>query len=484
MLDIELAANRSAQNRQKALKALAIFGALLAALLMYLSAREGVLLGQFGDSEAISIPANEKPKAKESFPENWTELEPYVPGLAQSDSNSSQDQLERDKEQIIRELNALGRVPTLASTAFDLLYRVESEPFTEGARTDAMAVIQRLRIAAESERSAVETKAMLAISGYNAENAAQLVQSLRRLKAALAGENEQFNPPSKSELQEVLEALKSAEREENPSLIQSTADALEKILPEFASKIQLLEESLVREVIQKRIEVLQQSLANAISDQDFPAAERKLSQLKSLGGSQASISTFRRMLVEGRNEILATSLIDAAENSYSQGDIAAAMSSAEKAVELDASNARARAALSQYRFEDAFSLKANVFLDQPHRLSSENVMVEAKALSAKLSSNETPFLSELAARLDRLISDYSKTFTLVVNSDGVARIELVGVGFIEPALARRVKLTRGTYTLVARCRGHQDKAAFIDQDVEVLPNTTIETEIGCGPKLN
>jgi tetratricopeptide (TPR) repeat protein len=281
-----------------------------------------------------------------------------------------------------------------------------------------------------------------------------------------------------------LDLLEGAERSGNISSIKAATAALEGIVPEFASKIRLLEEELVAKRAQKRIEKVQQMLADAISDQDFPAAESTLSQLKLLGGSGESIRTFRRLLDESRDATYAARFLVKAESSYSLGDLTAAVSSAKEAVEIDPSSAKAREALSLYQSEMTLMLRANVFLDQPHRLSSDNVMAEATALLAELGPFESPALSDLSVELRQLISDYSKTFTLAVTSDGVSRIELVGVGFIEPTLERRVTLSRGTYTLIARCKGHRDQAVDIDQDFELRPETTIDVSIGCGRKIN
>ena len=485
MLEIELAAKRSAQKRQSALKAIAILGFFAAAVVL-LSVAAPKLFVEEKDDDFLdtSIEVNGK------LEQNYSSLE-YPGGLgvdvsvsAQSEPISGQEFLELNKDQIIKELEFLAEIPTLAPIAFDLLDKLEIGTVPGDLPADVMATLRELRADAETERRAIETKAMLAISTYDAERAVQLVRSLRKLESAQVEPNEQSEASSLVGLGKVLDSLEVAESSGNISSIKAATAALEGIVPEFASKIRRLEEELVGKGVQKRIEKVQQMLADAISDQDFPAAERTLSQLKLLGGSGESIRTFRRLLDDSRDATHAARSLVKAEISYSLGDLSAAVSTAREAVEIDPSSTKARKALSLYQSEMALMSRAKVFLDQPHRLASDNVMTDATALLAELGPFESPVLSDLSVELRQLISDYSKTFILAVTSDDVSRIELVGVGFIEPTLERRVTLSRGTYTLVARCKGHRDQVVDIDQDFEFRPETTIEVSIGCGPKLN
>lgn len=485
MLEIELAAKRSAQKRKSALTAIAIFGLFAAAVLfLNLFATTSYVNEKDDDFAAIQIEENGKPDQNNKPFENLGGLGRDITGSAQSGPISGQDFLGLNRDQITKELRSLAKIPTVAPRAFDLLDKIEMVPTEVDLPDEVMATLQSLRIDAETERRAIETKAMRAISIYDVERAVQLIRSLRNL------ESKQLEPYGQSKalpllgLSDVLLSLEGAERSGNISSIKAATAALERVVPEFSTKIRNLEEGLVRKVVQKRIENLQQVLADAIADKDFPTAESKLAQLKSLGGSGESIRTFRRQLDESRDATYAARFLVEAARSYSVGDLATAVSGAKEAVKLDPSNISARKALSQYQSESALMSRASLFLDRPHRLSSDNVMAEATSLLEELEPVESPVLSVLSVQLRQLISDYSKTFTLAVTSDGVSRIELVGVGFIEPTLTRRVTLPRGTYTLVARCKGHRDQALEIDQDVQLRPETTIEVNIGCGQKLN
>ena len=175
MLEIELAAKRSAQKRQSALKATAILGVFATAVVLFNLAAPKLFVEEKDDD---FVDASEEINGRHE--QNYSSLEyPRGPGVdvsrpAQPEPTSGQKLLELNKDQIIEELESLAEIPTLAPIAFDLLDKLEIGSVQGDLPADMMATLQDLRADAETERRAIETKAMLAISTYDAERAVQL----------------------------------------------------------------------------------------------------------------------------------------------------------------------------------------------------------------------------------------------------------------------------------------------------------------------
>jgi len=484
MLEIELAAKRSAQKRRSMLVAVACLGLL-------------VLVLTIVDFSASNDPSESTDKGSSGAPEETSAEARPSSGVERFGDGILPDRLEAapapDRlpgesldtyiNEAKSELRSLAKIPTLASAAFALLNRLETEPRSKKLIAETNDALKSLRREASDALSSMQMDAMIAIRNYDAERAQQFVESIRRLRVASTQAGPRLEPTSLSRIRDILTSLEISLRNRDVTSLKRDVSFLEEIFPELGLELRDLEDELESEIVQSQIGELQQVLADSISEKDFSTAERALADLQLLGANEKSLTKFRILIDEKLGEILSRESLQIAEDAYANGNLSVALESVRKASIQDPSNSYAKSRLSQYESENALLLQANVFLERPERLSSKNVMAQAKSLLSVLATKESSFLAALAAKLKLVVADYTTTFTLVIYSDGASNIEIVGVGYIKPTRERRVELRRGSYTLVARCMGHQDKTAIVNYDTSVLPDAKVKVELGCGRKL-
>lgn len=121
-------------------------------------------------------------------------------------------------------------------------------------------------------------------------------------------------------------------------------------------------------------------------------------------------------------------------------------------------------------------------LSTPHRLGDEQVARYARGLLDKATDyNEaSPKLTAVVKQLRRRLTQMSTPARVAIKSDGKARIEVRGVGYIEPTTYKVISLTPGVYELYSHCKGHVVGMSRIEIPVN---QPSIEVSVGCGRKL-
>ena len=89
-------------------------------------------------------------------------------------------------------------------------------------------------------------------------------------------------------------------------------------------------------------------------------------------------------------------------------------------------------------------------------------------------------LSDKSEELEKLLIDVRKSREVAFISNGIAEIEIRGVGYIKPTRNKTVKLLPGKYKIFARCKGRED----LMQDLVVPINDKIKrVKIDCGKPI-
>lgn len=484
MLEIELAAKRSAQKRRSITLAVACLGVLVVILMLLdFSASDGPSEMADRGGFAPSTEKNAKAELSSRFERLDDSTTPDRLKSVPTPDRTPEESLDPYVNEVKSELRSLAEIPTLASEAFALLNRLETEPQAKELVAETNEALKSLRKKASDALSSMQTNAMIAIKNYDAEGAQQFVESIRRLNYARTQPEPRLEPASLARVRDILASLETSLRNRDVISLKEDVAFLEEIYPELDLGLRKLKDEFESEIVQSQMSDLQQMLSNAISEKDFSAAERALADLQLLGANEKYLMRFRVLIDEKLGEMLAAKSLQIAEDAYAKGELSVALESVKKALIQDPSNAYAKLKLSQFESETALMLRAKVFLDRPERLASQNVMAQAKGLLRVLATKESSVLADLAAKLKRLVTDYMTTFTLVIYSDGASEIEIVGVGYIKPFRKRSFELTRGDYTLVARCRGHQDNTTVVNYDNAVISDAMAKVELGCGRKL-
>ena len=79
-----------------------------------------------------------------------------------------------------------------------------------------------------------------------------------------------------------------------------------------------------------------------------------------------------------------------------------------------------------------------------------------------------------------LVNSKSKPRSVIIKSDGRARIKVQGVGYINPTKEKSISLSPGEYRLYAECKGNQTKLyeIVIPIDDEISP-----IRVACGREI-
>jgi hypothetical protein len=152
------------------------------------------------------------------------------------------------------------------------------------------------------------------------------------------------------------------------------------------------------------------------------------------------------------------------------------------ALAIDAEN---KNALDGVRLSDEivdFSTQIVALLKTPERLSDVRVARFAKELlgEADVYLEFSGKLQELAENLEHALRERGKPAKILVESDGKARIEVRGVGYIEPTLEKIIELLPGHYAFYAHCKGRIVEQVLLEVPVN---QPVVGVNVVCGRKL-
>ena len=153
-----------------------------------------------------------------------------------------------------------------------------------------------------------------------------------------------------------------------------------------------------------------------------------------------------------------------------------------KALTIDADN---KNALDGKRLSDEI-IGVNTYmknlLNAPERLSDRKVAKYAKELLDKAEDYFvfSDSLHHLAGDLGDALRERGKPAKVLVKSDGKARIEVRGVGYIEPTLEKAIELLPGSYAFYAHCKGRIVEQVLLEVPVN---QPIVGVNIVCGRKI-
>ncbi|MEC9248698.1 MAG: hypothetical protein VX986_06725 [Pseudomonadota bacterium] len=120
--------------------------------------------------------------------------------------------------------------------------------------------------------------------------------------------------------------------------------------------------------------------------------------------------------------------------------------------------------------------------ETPLRLTDANVSNYAKDILKESSSIEmhSASLSSLRSEVALIMDEVLRPRDVVINSDGKTRIEVKGVGFVEPTIEKTIQLRPGKYIVHAACPGHKTSLLTLE-----VPATDLikAKRIVCGKRI-
>jgi tetratricopeptide (TPR) repeat protein len=130
----------------------------------------------------------------------------------------------------------------------------------------------------------------------------------------------------------------------------------------------------------------------------------------------------------------------------------------EAVVRLAPNVAFARQGEERCRWRADLARRIAYHLDHPRRLSSDEVLTEARALLAEASGVEPagPRHREQLAELERLLATAGTFVKIRLESDNLTEVAIYRVGRLGAFLEREIELRPGTYTVVGSRKGYRD----------------------------
>lgn len=231
--------------------------------------------------------------------------------------------------------------------------------------------------------------------------------------------------------------------------------------------------------LKQRTDSLEASINRNIADGLFVEAEKQADELRVLEPRNKNLGSYNSLIKEGLKRQSIDLLAAEITRNKNSENFNIALQLVNKLLNLDPTNGFANEAFSWLSSVIALNREINSLLSDTSRLSDPTVAVYAQKILLQAQNFEGVVLTaNIAGQLEFVLQEYQTPIEILVKSDNIARIEIRGVGYIEPTESKIVMLKPGKYTLNAVCKGHRNnlmEAVFsdINRSIEVL----------CGDKL-
>jgi hypothetical protein len=167
-----------------------------------------------------------------------------------------------------------------------------------------------------------------------------------------------------------------------------------------------------------------------------------------------------------------------AEQSFESENFSKALTHYQKILNLQKNIDFAVTGLNEVRVFIDLEKKIDRYLDNPNRLSSRAVFLEASQVLELITSyNLRERLIAKKIQLSKLLNQYSKPITLVISSDNKTNISLLNVGNLGFFSSKELKLSSGTYTFIGKRKGYVN----VRQIIDLTESTNIKIE--CNEKI-
>jgi tetratricopeptide (TPR) repeat protein len=175
-------------------------------------------------------------------------------------------------------------------------------------------------------------------------------------------------------------------------------------------------------------------------------------------------------------------LVAKAAQAIASDDWKAAKDLYSKALAIDANNKNALD--GRQLSEEIIGVNTHMegLLNAPERLSDRQVAKYAKELLDKAADHFefSASLQHLAGELEHALMEWGKLAKVFVKSDGKARIEVRGVGYIEPTLEKTIELLPGSYAFYAHCKGRVVEQVFLEVPIN---QPVVGVNVVCGREI-
>ncbi|MDC0069282.1 hypothetical protein OAL10_10915 [Gammaproteobacteria bacterium] len=286
--------------------------------------------------------------------------------------------------------------------------------------------------------------------------------------------------------------------EKVPRYFELSKSALRhKVEGDLKTELKILIETKALGFVNDNLESRIKELRVAIADSDFlEAMSNAMKQLED-HEPKAALAHVKTALLIYPSDLEALTLNDRIENDIrtirlnslvNQGRDLAEEDNWKKSGEMYASalliapeNLDAKRGIEKARLVMSYKRIYADFVNRPERLTDKEVRLFANEtlLKTEQLSYESPSIAVLAEKTRKILEEISPV-KIRIRSDGISRIRVSGVGYIEPTIDRYVELLPGTYNFFAECSGKRTRLYEVKIPIIGPP---LEFRIECGESI-
>ena len=262
--------------------------------------------------------------------------------------------------------------------------------------------------------------------------------------------------------------------------IQLELEAAERIIsvyqiPGLTQRINELQMSLMKQ----KTDILESSINKDILAGEFVNAEKLADELRALEPGNRNLESYDALINEGLKKQSIDLLASEISRNREDENFDIALKLVDKLLSIDPTNRFANEEGRWLTDIIALNNEINSLLLDSSRLSDPNVAMYAQNVLNQAQNFEgVDHTRSIAGRLELVLQEYQTPIEVLVKSNNIARIEIRGVGYIEPTESKVVMLQPGKYTLNAVCKGHRNN--LIEA---IFSNINRSIEVLCGDKL-
>jgi len=342
-----------------------------------------------------------------------------------------------------------------------------------------LILIEEVHAYTEEQRNLIG-KAITSLNGPEFRSAVEIASDLTPSfsKPILAG----IDPTGAAEAADLLSKLSEAVARIDAVNILNLVEQSSKFGPRFFELLDSSFPNRERDAENQTFDRVIDEGFSAVNSKKFELATRILQRVKELRPNDPKAEMFEKTLEKemvGFDKLERIAAIDAAifEKNYI---LAAELITDARSVHPDMN-------LSATEYENALYLvnlskRIESLASKPKRLGDPAVLRLARAALKDASLSAEFGFEELAAwakELTAAVELYSEEFSIELVSNGMAEVEVRGVGFISPFEVKRIELRRGDYLLISRCVGYADR--LIKLSVPLSSTSTLRIE--CGKRI-
>lgn len=249
-----------------------------------------------------------------------------------------------------------------------------------------------------------------------------------------------------------------------------------------------------RQGLQQRQDVLRQSIKEerfrglisrallAVEKHDFNTARSHYKKAKALYPGRLELRKLNKIITQTSRALQLKKLKVQAKKAMANDDWFKAESLYAKAIQDNPLDNELRDGLQLAGKVASLQTGIRKHLEQPERLSSENIFAEAQStlIQANVFSRNSPTLARQAVQLKNLLNKVNIKIPVLVKSDNKTYILVKGVGKVGKTLSRTIELKAGDYIFEGSRPGYQSKWVRVHLPIAA---PSFEVEVICDERI-